>query len=410
MNHVISFDGGGGMKIGSPGKEQSGAANSARRSNRTRSARELQGMHDELFELQCTFLEAGRRTQQRKLLKVQLNKLEADIRLKYFEFEEDLVLLKQQQRSTPAPPAFVPPMSPRRSMPDLPRPPASPGGSPVPQMGGSELEVAVTPGSPAESPFHPEDTTGSLKVASHITDTHCWTSSPSAIYEIRTANYLKKKKKYTPQDSMFELVGADAFTSSQPSSQPGTHWEDSVYNRAKRNHAATGEPMPRYLIVTFMCPVEPQLIFSLYFAEKPLEVKTEEDKAYKRLVDHFLTGDNDKFRKSRFKLIPQCAKGPWVVKKAMGSPALIAKKLDTKWFRGDGFLEVSVDVGSSMIAKRILGTVTGSLAGLVLDLGFTIEGKTAEELPERLLGGVRLQHIDLGKVSPLDGDGQIVRL
>ncbi len=38
---------------------------------------------------------------------------------------------------------------------------------------------------------------------------------------------------------------------------------------------------------------------------------------------------------------------------------------------------------------------------LVIDLGFVIQGNTEEELPERLLGALRIVHIDLDKLKPL---------
>lgn len=403
-NHVISFDGG--LKL-SPRKGGS-HSNSSRRSNRTRSARELQSLHGELHDLQRAFLETKRRSQQRKLLKVQLNKLEADIRLKFFEFEEDQVVHNQQRAiagfKLASPPQFVPSSTPRTTMPALPRPPGRPVGGVIqldslPTMGSPDADLGAAP----EVPYEEESTDGTLPVANHMSETHAWTSSPCQIYEIRTANYMKKKKKYTPQQTIFELVGLDAFKYPSDVDIPASNdWDDSVFMRAKRNHTAAGTAMPRYMIVTYITPGEPKLNLSMYFAEKPFIIETEEDERYKKLLDHFLEGDNDKFRKSRFKLIPQCTKGPWMVKKAMGSPALIAKKLDTQFYRGDGFLEVSIDVGSSMIAKRILGTVRGALTGLVLDLGFTIEGKSAEELPERLIGGVRLQHIEIDGIPLMD--------
>merc|ERR1711998_590948 len=108
-----------------------------------------------------------------------------------------------------------------------------------------------------------------------------------------------------------------------------------------------------------------------------------------------MTTDNPKFRKKRFKLVPLCQKGPWMIKKAMGAPALLATKLETRYYKGDNYLECVVDVGSSFIAEKILGMVSGALTELVIDLGYVIEGKKVEELPERLLGGCRMQYVNL---------------
>eukprot|EP00658_Telonema_sp_P-2_P039788 TRINITY_DN2842_c0_g1_i10.p1 TRINITY_DN2842_c0_g1~~TRINITY_DN2842_c0_g1_i10.p1 ORF type:complete len:244 (+),score=58.80 TRINITY_DN2842_c0_g1_i10:107-838(+) len=228
----------------------------------------------------------------------------------------------------------------------------------------------------------------------------CYTESPPQAFEVRSATYLKKKKKYKPTEAMFTLVGVDTFKVDRCQAQPA-EWEGSVYQIARRNAEHAGEQMPRWLVVNFMCPGDPDINLVLYFAEKPFEPKTESDHEYKRLVDHFFDCDDHKFQKKRFKLIPLCVKGGWLVKKAMGTPALIAKKLETNFRRTTGYLEVSVDVGSSSVAKRVLGTVSGALTSLVLDLGFTIEGKMENELPERLVGGCRIQYVDLEQIPEI---------
>ena len=149
-----------------------------------------------------------------------------------------------------------------------------------------------------------------------------------------------------------------------------------------------------------MCPAddEPNTNVVIYLAQKALPCESEADRQYQRLLEHFMTTENQKFRTNRFKMVPLCVKGPWMCKKALGSPALIGKKLETTYHVGEDYLEIAVDVGSSAIAKRVLGMVSGATKSLVIDLGFTIEGKTEQELPERLLGGCRFQCIDLNSL------------
>ena len=88
-----------------------------------------------------------------------------------------------------------------------------------------------------------------------------------------------------------------------------------------------------------------------------------------------------------------------MVKKAMGAPALIGKKLDTYFNREPGCIEITIDVSSSMMARATFSTCAGASTALILDLGFTIEGKKEDELPERLLSGVRIQHLDLDAIT-----------
>lgn len=46
--------------------------------------------------------------------------------------------------------------------------------------------------------------------------------------------------------------------------------------------------------------------------------------------------------------------------------------------------------------------MAGALRSLVFDIGIVLEGQRREELPERLLGSVRLNRVDLAAAVPLD--------
>lgn len=116
--------------------------------------------------------------------------------------------------------------------------------------------------------------------------------------------------------------------------------------------------------------------------------------------------------------------------------------------RGPRYLEVDVDVGSSQTAARVVGLVQGALKSLVIDIAVLLEGKTQvtscgspwrckqtlqvqkaassvrpacdirrvltnsflqEELPESLLGTIRLEHLDLSKAATLDTSTGLVK-
>jgi hypothetical protein len=51
-------------------------------------------------------------------------------------------------------------------------------------------------------------------------------------------------------------------------------------------------------------------------------------------------------------------------------------------------MEVDVDVGSSSVAATVVNLVQGATKNLVVDMGIVLEGHSAEELPESLLGTV----------------------
>ena len=47
-----------------------------------------------------------------------------------------------------------------------------------------------------------------------------------------------------------------------------------------------------------------------------------------------------------------------------------------------------MDVGSSSVAATVVNLVQGATKSLVVDMGIVLEGHSAEELPESLLGTV----------------------
>jgi hypothetical protein len=59
-------------------------------------------------------------------------------------------------------------------------------------------------------------------------------------------------------------------------------------------------------------------------------------------------------------------------------------------------------VSSSSAAAYITGMVRGATKSLVIDMAFLLEGQSAHELPETLIGGMRLHHLDLAAAKMLD--------
>ncbi|GAB2265674.1 hypothetical protein Dimus_000714 [Dionaea muscipula] len=113
------------------------------------------------------------------------------------------------------------------------------------------------------------------------------------------------------------------------------------------------------------------------------------------LMDQFLKGD-DKFRNSRLKLIANISKGPWIVRKAVGEQAIciLGRALSCKYCVTENFLEVDIDIGSSMVASAIVHLAFGYITSLTVDLAFIIESQTESELPEKILGAFRFSELN----------------
>jgi hypothetical protein len=149
-------------------------------------------------------------------------------------------------------------------------------------------------------------------------------------------------------------------------------------------------------VVYGQVPAKPHYSLVMYFvADKPIQPGS--------LLDHFANGD-DAFRNSRFKLIPSIVEGYWMVKRAVGTKAcLLGKAVTCSYLRKDNFLEIDVDIGSSSVARNVVGFVLGYAECVVVDLAILIEAKSAHELPEYLLGTMRINRIKIESAVQFDG-------
>mmetsp|Transcript_16297 Transcript_16297/g.33541 ORF Transcript_16297/g.33541 Transcript_16297/m.33541 type:complete len:289 (+) Transcript_16297:206-1072(+) len=117
-----------------------------------------------------------------------------------------------------------------------------------------------------------------------------------------------------------------------------------------------------------------------------------EDPVFDRVWDAYKKGDNE-YKDLRMKLIPGLANAPWLLKKSVEilggqRPVIMGKGyLKQEHYVGSNYVEVDTDINSSIIAKKIAGKILPVAASLQLDVfeAFVIEGKTEEELPERIL-------------------------
>lgn len=120
----------------------------------------------------------------------------------------------------------------------------------------------------------------------------------------------------------------------------------------------------------------------------------------------WLMGDQE-YKNDRLKLIAYVAEGPWVVRNLVtGRPAIIGKRLPVTYdlypstTKSEAPLMIAtLDIGnSSAAAKRIVSVCRRYMSALTVDIGFVIQGETAQELPEQMLGSLRVHGPDPLKV------------
>ncbi|XP_076921246.1 protein ENHANCED DISEASE RESISTANCE 2-like isoform X2 [Bidens hawaiensis] len=216
-----------------------------------------------------------------------------------------------------------------------------------------------------------------------------WASTDPSTFLIRGDNYLNDQRKYKAKGTLMQLVAADWIKSNKR--------EDDLAGRfggIVQKYAAQGGP-EFFFIVNIQVPGTTTYSLALYYMMRtPLGSCS--------LLERFVKGD-DSFRNSRFKLIPYISKGSWLVKQSVGKKAcLVGQALEINYFHGKNYIELGIDIGSSTVARGVVGLVLGYLDNLVIEMAFLIQASTQEELPETLLGTCRLNHMDASKSIPID--------
>ncbi|KAJ4846793.1 hypothetical protein Tsubulata_014108 [Turnera subulata] len=234
----------------------------------------------------------------------------------------------------------------------------------------------------------PSQFSGSLQKGKDDNDTNCWTTPSGKGFKIRGKTYLKDNSKVSGGDPLLKLVAVDWLKVDKPMDKVALHPKCLVQTEA-------GKKLPFILLINLQIPAKPNYSMVMYYAaERPINKNS--------LLGKFVDG-TDMFRDSRFKLIPSIIEGYWMVKRAVGTKAcLLGKAVTCNYLRQDNFLEIDVDIGSSSVARSVIGLVLGYVTSLVVDLAILIEGKEEEELPEYILGTVRLNRVRLDSAVPLE--------
>ncbi|RHY32066.1 hypothetical protein DYB32_002895 [Aphanomyces invadans] len=67
-----------------------------------------------------------------------------------------------------------------------------------------------------------------------------------------------------------------------------------------------------------------------------------------------------------------------------------------RFYRGDGYFEVDIDAHLfNFVARKGLSGVADHFGHMIVDFGFVLEGQEDDEVPEQILGCVRLCKVDL---------------
>ncbi|PAN35527.1 hypothetical protein PAHAL_6G215500 [Panicum hallii] len=239
----------------------------------------------------------------------------------------------------------------------------------------SELVTDSSPVTVDPSHFH-----GTLRRAKSENDPNSWSAPGGGKFMIRGKTYLTDYTKVVGGDPLLKLIAVDWFKVDERFDSVALHPKSLVQSEAAKK-------IPFILVINLQVPAKPNYNLVMYYAaERPVNKDS--------LLGRFIDG-TDAFRDARFKLIPSIVEGYWMVKRAVGTKAcLLGKAVTCNYLRQDNFLEIDVDIGSSSVARSIIGLVLGYVTSIVVDLAILIEAKEEKELPEYILGTVRLNRVN----------------
>lgn len=220
---------------------------------------------------------------------------------------------------------------------------------------------------------------GSLRRDDRDTGRDCWTIPDAKSFRVRSKRFIFDGSKVPAGQPLMQLVAVDWLK--------GVKRMDHLARRKGCAAQIAAEKGLFSLVINLQVPGSTHYSMVIYFISKQLLPGS--------LLQRFVDGD-DEFRNSRLKLIPSVPKGSWIVRQSVGStPCILGKAVDCNYYRGQKYLEVDVDIGSSTVANGVLGLVLGVVTTLVVDMAFLVQGNSMDELPEHLIGALRVSRLEL---------------
>jgi hypothetical protein len=235
---------------------------------------------------------------------------------------------------------------------------------------------------------------------------------------VRGPGYLAKHKtgnrslKVASEAAPYEIAGINVFRSRRSLKHVAARVGSLKEYLARYGAAEDG--LPRFVVICFtfrdLWSGENSSVVHLFRRNERVPMSA----AFRRAFGRFASSTDHAFCAERLKFVFKVQDASAALRTTISMlggerPVLIAKKLTTSFHRGDNYLEVDQDVGSSRVASMLNGTMLKASGGMVVDMAWLCEAREEDELPECVLGALRYVQssfadvcVDLDADAPLD--------
>jgi hypothetical protein len=228
--------------------------------------------------------------------------------------------------------------------------------------------------------------------------THAWEAFAASNINVRSASYLRDRKKAPSAPALLDLVNIDFFKFG-----PSGPVLDPISHRDFYPHYHKAQNDNRFLFIQnwIVPPFQALLIGAVDLNAPWLTGDTPQARCWNRFLNESLED-----QKKSFKVMAFVEKGPWLVARATPKkPVLAGRQLKMVTHHEPGkYVMITMDVGGGGKADQMaVSMVMKSLSRLQLILACMIEGKQEEELPETLLLAASLPNLDTNRLfCPVD--------
>lgn len=235
-----------------------------------------------------------------------------------------------------------------------------------------------------------------------------WSEISAQTFNVRGKTYMEDRIKQPSEESAFQLLAIDLINTEKPiynglCAHPDERVQKAIRQEklgASTTNNNNGFKMPEFIFAINLCiPNDKGFYHSVFYfgatKERMDEIRNRTT-PFGRVMNKFIyENDNDEYRNKSLKLIPRVVDGNFIIKRAVGTkPAILGRDMKQSYVKGDRYMEVIVDITSNHIANGITKLCLGYINNLSIDMMFVIEGHDESTLPERILGGARISHLD----------------